>query len=274
MTRHSVSLGRLAAHLEGKYLDEIDGTFVASIAKERRQAGASKATVKRDLGALSSVFNFATDEDWCDANPVLPRLMRIKEKRDPIVLPRPEDVDKIVARAPGMLKLMILAARVTGYRQEELARAEHRDLDRKARRLTVIGKRNKLRVIDLSPFDAYAVFDRIPEGVGKAPLFWHGAGERYENVSSRFAYLTLDVAAGDPDFIRFRFHDLRHLHAVEWLRSGPVNIRPAKATWSHLDQDHRGVPGLLDAGRAKGCAAGHKRGHRRSYGLSTSDGKD
>jgi integrase/recombinase XerD len=39
-------------------------------------------------------------------------------------------------------------------------------------------------------------------------------------VSSRFADFTKEIATEDPDFVRFRFHDLRHLHAVEWLRSG------------------------------------------------------
>jgi integrase len=28
------------------------------------------------------------------------------------------------------------------------------------------------------------------------------------------------LAKRDPQFRRFRFHDLRHLHAVQWLQSG------------------------------------------------------
>jgi hypothetical protein len=35
-------------------------------------------------------------------------------------------------------------------------------LDRKARRLTVVGKRNKLRVIDLNPFGGAVIFESIP----------------------------------------------------------------------------------------------------------------
>jgi integrase/recombinase XerD len=86
--------------------------------------------------------------------------------------------------------------------------------------LTVVGKRNKLRVIDLEPFGGDAIFGSLPEGIANAPLFWHGKGERYANVSSRFALFTNELASKDPDFVRSRFHDLRHLHAVEWLRSG------------------------------------------------------
>jgi integrase/recombinase XerD len=81
-------------------------------------------------------------------------------------------------------------------------------------------KRNKLRVIDLNPFGGAVIFESVPPGIAKAPLFWHGKGERCANVSSRFASLAAELAEADQDFVRFRFHDLRHLHAVEWLRSG------------------------------------------------------
>jgi integrase/recombinase XerD len=214
------AIAQLAPFIAGKHLDEIDGALVAEIVNARRKHGVTEATIKRNLVALSSVCNFAIDQTYWEKNPVLPRLKRIKERRDPIVLPRLEDVEKVIARAPGLFGSLIAAARVTGARQEELAGARHSYLDRKGKRLTVIGKGNKLRVIDLVPFDGVAVFDALPEGIANAPLFWHGKGERYENIASRFALFTKEIAEKDKDFIRFRFHDLRHLHAVEWLRSG------------------------------------------------------
>jgi len=69
-------------------------------------------------------------------------------------------------------------------------------------------------VIDLNVFDAWKVFESLPPSAGF--LFWHGKGQRYENVSSRFAELTKSLQLEH----RFKFHDLRHLHAVEWLQSG------------------------------------------------------
>lgn len=218
--RYACSLVQLAPFLAGRELDEINGALISEIARARRKAGVTEATIKRDLVALSSVMNFSVDEGHQEANTVLPRLKRIKERRDPIVLPRPEDVAKVIARAPGLFATMIAAARATGCRQEELAGAVHGSLDRAAKRLTVIGKGNKLRVIDLAPCGGAAIFDSLPEGIANAPLFWHDKSERYENVASRFALFTAEIAKADPDFIRFRFHDLRHLHAVEWLRSG------------------------------------------------------
>lgn len=221
VTRYAVSIGRLESFLAGKYLDEIDGRLIADIIRGRRAAdGVTDATIKRDLVALSSIMNFAVDEGMREDNPVLPRLKRVKERRDPIILPRPCDVDKVIARAPGLLAVMISAARATGARQKELMNALHRHLDRKGKRLTIVGKWNKLRVIDLAPFGGSAIFDALPEGIGNAPLFWHGSSKSYKNVASRFALFTTELAGDDPDFVRFRFHDLRHLHAVEWLQDG------------------------------------------------------
>jgi integrase len=65
-----------------------------------------------------------------------------------------------------------------------------------------------------NPFDAWWVFEALPSSAGF--LFWHGKGKRYENVSSRFSGLTTSLELEH----RFKFHDPRHLHAVEWLQSG------------------------------------------------------
>ena len=168
----------------------------------------------------------------------------MKERHIPIVLPEIASVEKVIARAPGLLADMIKAAWVSGARQEELAGGRHAQLELESRRLTIVkGKGDKTRVIDLNPFDGFKVFERLPKGVGQAYLFWHTDGRRYRDVSIQFHKLVKKiyedellklfpdmkledaVAASEateqyPQFRRFRFHDLRHLHAVEWLRSG------------------------------------------------------
>ena len=219
--RYAMSLGMLEPFLNGKFLDEVDGRLVAEIIRVRQSVDdASNATIKRDLTALSSVLTYAIGQEWIESNPVLPKLRLIKERRDPIVLPKATDVQKIIDRAPGLFATLIRAALVTGCRQDELAKATWSQLDLDANRLTVIGKGGKTRVIDLEPFDGTEVFDSLPRGVGDAPLFWHDNGQPYTTVASRFGFLCRQLAKRDTSFRRFRFHDLRHLHAVEWLRSG------------------------------------------------------
>ena len=90
-------------------------------------------------------------------------------------------------------------------------------------------KGNRVRVIELDHFGAYELLASLPSYLGEPWLFWHHAGEPYRNLSSRFATIIkgeMDKAiakagpGGTPDFRPFRVHDLRHLHAVEWLKSG------------------------------------------------------
>jgi integrase/recombinase XerD len=64
----------------------------------------------------------------------------------------------------------------------------------------------------------------LPSNVGTSLLFWHTAGESYKNFPSQFAALVGRTAewakANGVAFRPLRFHDLRHLHAIEWLKSG------------------------------------------------------
>ena len=80
---------------------------VADIIRERQSAGVTNATIKRDLGALSSIMNFCILQGWIEANPVLPKLALVPERRDPIVLPSDQDIALVIERAPGMVGQMI-----------------------------------------------------------------------------------------------------------------------------------------------------------------------
>jgi integrase/recombinase XerD len=234
-TRYMVSLGQLAPFLEGRKLPDINARLIGDIVAERQKV-VSNATVRRDLGALSSILNYAVDRGWCENNPVLPRLRGIKERRDPIVLPSDKDIELVISRGlesdrrPGaqavsMWPQLIRAAWVTGARQAELVTAKRSQLDHRHKQLTLIGKGNKLRVIDLEPFNGYQVFANLPSYVGCDLLFWHDRGEPYRNASSNFANNLVGgtakfAADAGVAFTPFRFHDLRHKHAVDWLQSG------------------------------------------------------
>jgi dienelactone hydrolase len=82
LTRYLSSLAVLRPFLEGAYLDEIDKKLVGSIVESRRDnpyvprgkrhpIRVSIATIKRDLTALSSVFDFCVDEEWMPTNPAM-----------------------------------------------------------------------------------------------------------------------------------------------------------------------------------------------------------
>jgi integrase/recombinase XerD len=222
--RYFVSLKQLAPWLEGRDLTEIDGRLVAGIIRERQRAGVTNATIKRDLGALSSVLNFAVLQSWIETNPVLPKFALVPERRDPIMLPSDRDIALVMKHAPGMIGKMITAALKTGAREDELVRAKRNDIDHTRKQLTVIGKRNKLRVIDLVPFEGYEFFIALPAFVGRPHVFWHNKGAPYTSFAPTFNKLMNRVEAwakaNGVEFHRFCFHHLRHRHAVDWLKSG------------------------------------------------------
>ena len=223
-TRYLVSLKQLAPWLDGRALSDIDGQLVAEIIRERQRAGVTNATIKRDLGALSSVMNFAILQGWTEANPVLAKLVLVPERRDPILLPTDRDIALVLERAPGMVGQMMRAALVTGAREDELAKAKRVDIDHTRKQMTIVGKRNKLRVIDLAPFGGHEFFAALPAYVGKPFLFWHDDGAPYASFAPTFAKLVKRVEAwakaNGVEFRRFKFHHLRHRHAVDWLKSG------------------------------------------------------
>jgi integrase/recombinase XerD len=242
--RYYCSLDQIDEHLSGKRLPEITGELVGEIVKARRAQGVSSATIKRDLVALSAVMNAAVAEGWIDANPVLPRLKNIKEKRDPIVLPERAHIDLVIARAPGMVADLIEAAIRTGAREDELLKLRRQDIDHDRRQMAVrrLGKGGpkggKTRVVDLTPFDGYGHLRALPAYAKSDLVFWHqpslprklkdgrrtAAGEDYKNFASQFAEIVRRTEAWAKEnsvpFRRFKFHDLRHYHAVEFLKSG------------------------------------------------------
>lgn len=241
LRRYTSSLAVLQPRLQGLYLDEIDKKMIGETIEWRRLPAVplgkkkairvTNATIKRDLTALSSIMDFAVDHDYREDNPVLSYLRpqgrkktRIRERRDPIVLPRHEDVRLVIARAPGLFADLIHAAWKTGARLEELVASQRQRLNHQRRQLTVIGKRNKQRVIDLDGWGYDEVFKSLPATLAGPWLFWHHGGEPYRTASGRFKAIMRSVAKQaqkqEQGFRPFRFHDLRHLHAVDWLKSG------------------------------------------------------
>jgi len=222
--RYACSLDQLALFLDGKQLSEIDSRLIGEIVRVRSLAGVTNATIKRDLVAVSSVINFSIDQGWRDDNPVLPRMRRIKERRDPIVLPQRAHIDLVIDRCPGMIADIVRIAMATGAREDELLKARRDSVDHERRQITIIGKRNKRRVIELDPFGAYVLLSGLPAYAGKPLLFWHSDGESYKNFASQFAAIVARTATWaathDVEFRPFRFHDLRHWHAVQWLKDG------------------------------------------------------
>ena len=213
LKRYLVSLGQLRGFMDDLYVDEISSRTVSQAA---RRAGASNSTRRRDITAISAVLRWCVVHNWREDNPAraFDRSI-IRERRDPIVLPEDAAISAVIASAPGNFARMIQFAQYTGMRQEEIASLEHSDID--PRRRAVQLTRTKTSRPRSVPLDdrALGTLAGTPQRLGSAVVFWHGAGDRYLNVASRFAAIVRKAGVR-----RFRFHDLRHWFAVDYLRRG------------------------------------------------------
>lgn len=223
LTRYQTSLRQLRGILDSLHVDEINARTIAAIA---RRAGVSNATRRRDMTAVSVVLRWCVSQGWREDNParVWDRSV-IKERRDPILLPSDYDIDSVVAAAPGNFARLIRFAQFTGMREEECASLERGEIDRRrnAAQLSKT-KTNRPRSVPLDE-RALGTLAGTPSQIGTGYVFWHGEGDRYMNVASRFAAITAKAlrhakAAKQPEPRRFRFHDLRHWHAIDYLRRG------------------------------------------------------
>lgn len=222
ITRYVVSLGQVRTILDDLYVDEVTRKTMADIAN---RGGITNATRRRDLTAVSSVIEWCIAQGWRDDNPARERSRAsIKERRDPIMLPNPIHIAMVVGEAPGNFAKMIRAAQYSGMREEELASLERPQVSAKRRAVDLTRtKTNRPRSVSLDDRALGTITGTVPHLKTKW-VFWHGNGERYANVASRFAAIVKRTAvkaekAGN-DFRRFRFHDLRHWFAVDYLRRG------------------------------------------------------
>jgi integrase len=211
--RYIVSLGQLGPHLENLYQDEITLRRVSDIVSARKRTGAKNATIRRDLTAMSQVLGACVAWGWRDDNPAKnwDRSI-IKEKRDPIRLPTPDEIDEAVAVVTPMMGRMMRLAQTTGMRENEIVTLEHPQV-----RPGVIDlsrtKTNRPRAVPLND-TAIRTIAGTPRHIKTRLVFWHDDGEPYRNFSTNYG------AQKRAHGIKFRFHDLRHFYAVWYLRDG------------------------------------------------------
>lgn len=219
--RYACSLKQSEPYLKHLNIDAIDGNVIAEYIAIRKSGGVKAATVKRDLTAISRVLEYADAMGWREGNPTLSKRKLLKERRDPIQLPKHDEIELMLNNSSPCFARLIMAAWLTGCRQNELVMAKWEKFNPEYGTLEVIGKGNKRRVIALSP-SALAMFKSLP--VLGDYILCKEDGTRFIMASSNFTHIRRSVRAkmateGRP-FVGFRFHDLRHLFAVEALSKG------------------------------------------------------
>lgn len=232
LKRYLTSLKQVRPWLDGVEIQRIDISKLREMVKGRRVNGAGTATIRRDLTAISSVIDHAIDEGWAEENPTLTlRHRRMREKRDPIVLPDEEEIALVKASAPARFADAMDFARETGMREDEIFGLKWKQIG--SDDITIYGKRNRLRVIPLSR-RARKIAERQARHIRSPFVFYHGDGERWKSPASRFGDIRRRVARKAAHGFRgFRFHDFRHLYAVEYLKAGKGSLYDLQQLLGH-----------------------------------------
>ncbi|HZZ26226.1 MAG TPA: tyrosine-type recombinase/integrase [Roseiarcus sp.] len=222
LRRYLSSLKQVEPWLMALTVDEIDGAVLRKMIRERREAGATAATIRRDLTAVSRVLEFAKANEWRDGvNPTLDVRSLLRERRDPIVLPTDDAIAAVLDSCPAEFAALVVAARLTGARQNELVMAKWPSFNEAAATLEVVGKGNRRRVISLSAVALAHIKSLARRG---EHIFCSTDGNPFRMASTYFAHYRRAAEAKAKregrGLRRFRFHDLRHLAAVEMLRGG------------------------------------------------------
>lgn len=224
-TRYLCSIGQVAPYLEDLYVDEIDRKKIAQVVSARLLDEVTNATIRRDLTAISSVLSCCVAWGWAEENAAkaYDRSV-IKERRAPIALPEEDSIDFVVALAPGNFARLIRHAQYTGMREEEIGSLERPQISEKLQQITLTKtKTSRPRVVPMDERAAGTVLGTT-RYLHSQVVYWHGEGVRYANIASRFAEIMgrAEQLAEEQErpFRRFRFHDLRHWYAVDYLRRG------------------------------------------------------
>lgn len=222
--RYKVSIGQLAATFGGSTMETISAQTVAAYVSSR--AGkATNATIRRDLTALSRLLAACIAWGWRQDNPAraYDRSL-VRERRDVVHPPTPEEVAKLLAFAPPGVSAVLRLLHETGVRENEAVTLERFQVD-SARRQIVLTRTKTSRPRTIA-------WTTPPGGATRALslggqdgfLFRSERGGPYANfaVSARDAMRRLveHEAAEGRVFRRFRVHDLRHAFAVRWLKAG------------------------------------------------------
>lgn len=212
--RYLVSLRMVEPHLKNLFIDEINRKQIGALVRGRLREGASNATVRRDLTAVSRVMSAAVSMGWAETNPakdwdrdVIP------ENRDPIARVTDDDVAAFIAKAPDGFGRVVRFLLQTGMRQMEAVSLRHSQLVPETGEVRLSQTKTRPRVITLSKA-AWGTLKGTPKSTDTDHVFLSQQGGPFRNFASRFKQI------GNRAGTSFRCHDLRHEFAIRELENG------------------------------------------------------
>jgi integrase len=208
--RYLVSIGQIDPYFRKLRLADISVARVAQFVRSRQEAGATNATIRRDLTTMSRVLAYAKSQVMIAVN-VVEDYDRsfLTERRQSIVAPEDtviEEAKKLcLEKGKPELATLIGFLRATGLRTGEALRATAGDI--RGHQLTILETKNgRVRTIDLGAAVAPARRGRLFHGLPGSPAVLAKVWDR--------------IRVNMPEPKHFRLHDLRHAYAIAEIRAG------------------------------------------------------
>jgi len=232
----------LDSRLRGVALRDIDRDRIERITQERRQEGASNATVNRMLALIRALLRKA-EREWCWIDKA-PKIRLLPEPNRRIRWLTREEADRLLMELPEHLRDMAAFTLATGLREANVVKLEWSQIDLAKRTAWIHPDQTKNRKAIAVPLntDAVAILRR-----------WVGRHKRYVFVyqgkpvtrCNNTAWRNALKRAGIEDF---RWHDLRHTWASWHVQAGtPLHVLQELGGWSsytmvqryaHLGSEH------------------------------------
>jgi integrase len=209
-------------------LSEITPSTISEYKMKRRKNGVGPASINRELAVLKNAFNKALKEwGWVRENPVT-RVSMEKEPSGRVRYLTDEEFEKLLNACPEWLRPIVLTARHTGLRRENIMSLEWHQVDLLRRVITVERTKNGERLGIPINETLMGLFKKLSKVryIGSEYVFYHPSakkknakgtfnGRRYYEVKTAFR-----KALNQAGIQNFRFHDLRHCFASALVQRG------------------------------------------------------
>ena len=240
--RAEVSYHGLLSFFSKKKLSQIT-PFEIEKYKSERVKKVSKASVNRELAFLSNLFTKHIEWGNIGINPCA-KIKRFKENASRVRYLSDQEFNKLVQCAAEHLKPIMLLARHTGMRKEEILSLTWKQIDFEKGFIFLAGETSKNLEVRYIPINETVreVLQSMSRHFRCKHVFYNKTGKRFNSVKRSFK--TACRRAGIKDF---RFHDLRHDFASQLVMKGAslkavqdlLGHKTAKMTqrYSHLSPD-------------------------------------
>jgi len=229
--RDKSSLGHLSPYFEGFALTEITPKMINEYKVKRYGEKAAPGTINRELNLMRHAFSMAVKEwEWVKDNPVK-RVSMEKEPPGRVRYLTDEEFQKLHSSCPDWLKPIVMVARHTGLRRENILSLTWKQVDIWKRLIVIEHTKNGERLglpLNDTLIDLFRRLSKVRH-IRSSYVFCRPDGNRYAEIKRAFKN-----ALEKSRIENFRFHDLRHSFASALVQKG-VDLYQVQRLLGHKD---------------------------------------